>query len=70
MQKAANISTMLSPGDVGTIAKKLGLSVGAASAAIKRGKTGHPAVREALRMAKESGALEAAQTIATLTPAA
>ena len=70
MHKAANISAMLSPGDVGTIAKKLGLSVGAASAAIKRGKTGHPAVREALRMAKESGALEAAQTIATLTSAA
>lgn len=61
-----SISSLLSYGDVGTIASRLGLSIGATSSAIKRGNPGHPAVREALRIAKESGALEAAQTLASL----
>jgi hypothetical protein len=70
MAAKTNISNLLAPGDVGTIAKKLGLSVCAASAAIRRANPGHPAVREALRMAEASGALAAAQQLAKLTPIA
>jgi hypothetical protein len=69
MEPKTNISTLLAPGDVGAIAKKLGLSTCAASAAIRRANPGHPAVREALKLAEASGALAAAQTLATLTPA-
>ena len=57
---------MLTRGDVSAIAIKLGLSVGATSAAIKRGNTGHPAVREALRLAESSGAMDAAKALASL----
>ncbi len=70
MEHKNNISSLLAPGDVGTIAKKLGLSNCAVSAAIRRANPGHPAVREALRIAEESGALAAAQQLAKLTPAA
>lgn len=69
MEPKTNISTLLAPGDVGAIAKKLGLSTCAASAAIRRANPGHPAVREALKLAEASGALAAARTLATLTPA-
>jgi hypothetical protein len=68
MEQKTNISSLLAPGDVGTIAKKLGLSTCATSAAIKRANPGHPAVREALRLAEASGALAAAQQLAKLTP--
>lgn len=64
-----NLSHMVGYGGVKTIAEKLGLSQGAASAALRRGSPGHPVVREALRMAEESGALSAAQTLATLKAA-
>jgi hypothetical protein len=70
MEQKNNLSSLLAPGDVGTIAKTLGISTCAASAAIKRAKPGHPAVREALRMAEASGALAAAQQLAKLTPVA
>jgi hypothetical protein len=70
MDVKTNISSLLSPGDVGAIARKLGLSTTATSAAIKRANPGHPAVREALRIAEASGALAAAQQLAKLTPAA
>jgi hypothetical protein len=69
MQQKPDISSLLAPGDVGIIAAGLGLSHGATAAAIRRANPGHPAVREALRMAKESGALEAAQTLSTLKAA-
>lgn len=69
MEQKTNISSLLAPGDVGTIAKKLGLSACATSAAIKRANPGHPAVREALKLAEASGALAAAQQLAKLTPA-
>jgi hypothetical protein len=62
-----NISRLLPKGGVGAIAKKLGLSLGAASAAIRRGNPGHPAVQEAVRMAQESGALATAQALASFT---
>lgn len=66
MEAKINISSLLAPGDISAIAQKLGLSPSAASAAIKRGTPGHPAVRLAIQKAKESGALEAAITLAAL----
>jgi hypothetical protein len=66
MEPKTNISTLLAPGDIGAIAKRLGLSTCATSAAIRRANPGHPAVREALKLAEASGALAAAQTLATL----
>jgi hypothetical protein len=64
------ITNLLARGDISTIADKLGLSHGATAAAIRRGNPGHPAVREALKLAEASGALAAAQQLARLTPAA
>jgi hypothetical protein len=61
------ITSLLAPGDVGTIAKQLGLSQPTVSQALRRANPGHPAVRLALKLAEDSGALAAAQTLATLT---
>ena len=69
MAHKSNISSLLAPGDIGTIAQELGLSHTAAAAAIRRGQPGHPAVRLALKKAEASGALAAAQQLAKLTPA-
>ncbi len=69
MENPKGISTLLAPGDIGTIAKELNLSHGAASSAIRRGNPGHPAVRLALKLAEASGALAAAQQLAKLTHA-
>jgi hypothetical protein len=69
MQQKPDISSLLAPGDVGTIAAELGLSHSAA-AAIRRGQPGHPAVRLALKKAEASGALAAAQQLAKLIPVA
>jgi hypothetical protein len=69
MDTTQTLTSLLAPGDIGAIAKKLNLSHGAASSAIRRAKPGHPAVREALRIAEESGALDAAKKLATLTVA-
>lgn len=70
MESKTSISSLLSPGDIGIIAKELGLSHGAAAAAIRRGQPGHPAVRAALKKAEASGALAAAQQLAKLVPVA
>ena len=64
MKAKINISTMLSCGDIGRIAEKLTLSKGAVSAAIRRANPGHPAVREAVRIAQASGAFTTAQVLA------
>ena len=69
MESNFNLARLLAPGDVGAIAAELGLSTCAASAAIRRAHPGHKAVQLALKMARESGALEAAQTLATLKAA-
>jgi hypothetical protein len=66
MAKKSQIGLMVGYGGVKAIAEKLGISQGATSAALRRGRPGHPAVVEALRVAKENGSLEAAQTLATL----
>lgn len=70
MEPSKTLASLLAPGDIGTIANRLELSHSATAAAIRRGNPGHPAVREALRMAEESGALAAAQQLAKLTPLA
>lgn len=68
--KAQNLKHLLPYGSISAIAKKLGISGPAVSQALKDGRPGSPAVQEALRIAKESGALEAAQTLASLPNAA
>ena len=60
------IRDLLPRGSLGLIAAKLGLSRQAVSAALLTGKPGHPAVVEALRMARQSGSLDAAQTLMRL----
>ncbi|RZJ93872.1 MAG: hypothetical protein EOO60_04275 [Hymenobacter sp.] len=64
------LASLLAPGDIGAIAKELGLSNSAAAAAIRRGNPGHPATRLALARAEASGALAAAQQLAKLAPVA
>lgn len=66
--KQINLKRLLPRGSISAIAKSLGISGPAVSQALKNGKPGSRVVQEALRMAKDSGALEAAQIIATLTP--
>jgi hypothetical protein len=61
------ISRLLKYGEVSVIAKRLNLSPGATSAALRRGNPGHPAVKEALLLAQESGALATAQLLASLS---
>lgn len=65
-----NLSQLVGYGGVKAIAEKLSLLPGTVSAALRRGSPGHPAVREALRIAEESGALATAQKLATLPTAA
>jgi hypothetical protein len=68
MSSKNSITRLLPRGAVASIAKTLGLTPGTTSTAIRRANPGHPAVREALRIAQESGALDAAKTLATLHP--
>lgn len=70
MSTKSNLSRLLDRGAINQIAKKLGITHGTASTAIRRGNPGHPAVREALKLAEASGALAAAQQLAKLTPVA
>ena len=65
-----NLKRLLPHGSLGVIAKKIGISTAAVGQALKDGRPGHRAVQEALRMAKESGALTTAQYLAGLTPVA
>ncbi len=64
------LSKLLPYGGLSTIAKKLGMTRQGVSDALKKARPGNRVVQEALRMAKESGSLEAAQDLATLKPAA
>lgn len=61
-----NLSQLVGYGGVKAIAEKLNLLPGTVSAALRRGSPGHPAVREAVRMAEESGALVVSQKLATI----
>ena len=67
--KTENIKRLLPHGSIKAIADKLGISRPAVSQALKDARPGSRVVQEALRMAKESGALEAAQTLNTLSAA-
>lgn len=61
-----HLQRLLPHGAVTALAKKFGISATAISKALKNGKPGNPVVQEAVRMAQESGALSAAQVIASL----
>jgi len=70
MASKPSISSLIGYGGVSLIAKELNLSPGATSAALRRANPGHPAVKMAMKLAKESGALEVAQSLAKLYPVA
>ena len=61
-----SLAELLPHGSIQQIANKLGIGKQAVSKALRRQRPGHPAVREALRMAHDSGAFEAATDLATL----
>lgn len=63
------LAKLLPRGAVKHIAETLGLTGPAVSIALRGANPGHPAVREAMRMAEESGALATSQKLATLTSA-
>ena len=65
-----NLKRLLPHGSSVAIAKKLGISTAAVSQALREGRPNSRVVQEALRMAKDSGSLEAAQTLASLPNAA
>ncbi|MFD1873878.1 hypothetical protein [Hymenobacter bucti] len=65
-----NIRALVPHGGVKKIAQELGITQQAVSLALKAGKPSHPAVRLALSKAKDSGTIEAAQTLATIPQAA
>jgi len=69
MATKSTLSQLIGYGGVKAIAEQLNLLPGTVSAALRRGSPGHPAVREALKRAKESGSIEAAQVLATLSAA-
>ena len=62
----SGLKRLLPYGAVAAIAKKLGVTSAAVSQAIKKGKPSNPIVLEALRIIKESGAIEAEKTLAAL----
>ncbi|MGI4884249.1 MAG: hypothetical protein ACRYFR_04750 [Janthinobacterium lividum] len=64
------LSGLLPRGSIQRIAEQLGLTKQAVSDAIRRERPGHPAVIEAVRIARECGSLTAAQDLASLLPAA
>ncbi|GAA4362256.1 hypothetical protein GCM10023185_30030 [Hymenobacter saemangeumensis] len=68
--KKTELAKLLPYGGISSIAKKLGISRQAVSDALAAGRPGNRVVIEALRMAKESGSLEAAQSLASLQPSA
>jgi predicted transcriptional regulator len=66
-----SLAELLPHGSIQKIADKLGIGKQAVSKALRRQRPGHPAVLEALQMAKASGAFEAARDLAlVLTPTA
>ncbi|MVN78078.1 hypothetical protein GO988_17245 [Hymenobacter sp. HMF4947] len=65
----ANLKQLLPHGAITAIAKKLGIRQPSVSEALRRGKPGNACVQEALRIVRESGALEAQQTLNSLKAA-
>jgi predicted transcriptional regulator len=65
-----DLKSLLPRGTMAEIAGKLGITTQAVGSALKTAKPSHPAVREAMRIAEESGALATAQKLAALFNAA
>ena len=65
-EPAQKLAELLPYGAQSQIAKKLNLTRQAVGDALKRGKPGNRVVIEAMRIARESGALATAQDLATL----
>lgn len=68
--KAPKLSDLLPRGSQSKIAESLGMSRQAVGDALKRCKPGNPVVIEAMRIARECGALDTAKDLATLNAAA
>lgn len=66
MKVKNNITRLLPRGEVGAIAKEVGISLSAASSAIRGGNLTHPAVQSALRRIKASGILATAEMLDSL----
>ncbi|MBO3273195.1 hypothetical protein [Hymenobacter defluvii] len=66
-QEQKKLADLLPRGAMQRIADQLGIRKQAVSAAIKKSKPGHPAVVEAMRIARETGALETAKDLASLS---
>ncbi|WP_167855722.1 helix-turn-helix domain-containing protein [Hymenobacter fodinae] len=69
-ETATKLVDLLPHGSQSKIAKTLGMSRQAVGDALKRCKPGNPVVIEAMRIARESGALDTAKDLATLNAAA
>ena len=67
LQKTTDLASLLPRGSQKAIAAKLGVCRQAVHDALKRGNPANRIVIEAVRIAKESGALEAAQALNSLT---
>jgi diacylglycerol kinase family enzyme len=65
-----DIRRLIPRGTASALAKELGMSPQAIGLALKAGRPSHPAVRAAIKLAEESGALAAALKLATLNQAA
>ncbi|RSK23947.1 MULTISPECIES: helix-turn-helix domain-containing protein [Hymenobacter] len=68
--RAQKLSDLLPRGSQSQIAEKLNMSRQAVGDALKRCKPGNPVVIEAMRIARECGALDTAKDLATLNAAA
>lgn len=65
-QDGCNLKHLLPHGAMSAIAVKMGTSNAAVSQALKRGRPGNRIVQEAVRWARESGALATAQALASI----
>lgn len=66
-QPKSALAQLLPRGAMKQIAEKLNLSGAAVTVALQNAKPGHPAVTEAVRMVQESGAVNTAQVLASLS---
>lgn len=69
-ERAQKLSDLLPYGSQNQIAEKLGMSRQAVGDALRRCKPGNRVVIEALRIARECGALDAAKDLLSLSTAA
>lgn len=62
----SQLRKMLPDGEVKRMAERAGVTSATVSIALKRGRPGNRFVIEAVRIARESGALSTAQTLASI----